>query len=164
MYTHEVVVPHQWNAQDFFETRKWLVLYAYTKISSSLRKQGMHLLKNRQAVKKVRPYLRWPVWKKLWNQKRNGFDGIDWWHNLNNNNPGQFVLPHLILTIQESEQNSPELLLNFLQSIYTVTVNSWPLLWFHNFFHSGHFKQGRTFFTISMFLSRFNLYFWFYQL
>jgi len=37
-------------------------------------------------------------------------------------------------------QNSPELLLKFLPSTYTITAISKPP------FHTGHFKQSRTFF------------------
>jgi len=46
-----------------------------------------------------------------------------------------------------SSTNWPELLLlKFLSSTYTITAISWPPLWFHNFFHTGHFWKGPPFF------------------
>ena len=38
-------------------------------------------------------------------------------------------------------------------STYTITAISWPPPFL---FHTGHFKQGRTFFTARLFLSRYN--------
>jgi len=47
----------------------------------------------------------------------------------------------------ETNINWPELLLlNFLPSTHTITVISWVPPLISQLFHTGHFKQGLTFF------------------
>ena len=38
------------------------------------------------------------------------------------------------------------IVIEILPSTYTITAIFGRPLWFHNFFHTGHFKQGHTFF------------------
>jgi len=57
---------------------------------------------------------------------------------------------------QESAQNSSKsLILKFLISTHTTTAISWPPFLISQLFHTGHFKQGCTFFTARLFLSSF---------
>ena len=91
----------------------------------------------------MQPYLKWPVWKKFWNQRgqpRNGCDGIDWWQNFNNINSGQFVLPHPSFT-----KLTWIVVIKIFQSTYTITAISWlpPLI--SQLFHTGHFKYAAIF-------------------
>jgi len=110
-----------------------------------LQKEVISAQKQPGCKKRVRPCLKWPVWKKLWNQRgrpRNGCDGVGWWENFNNNN-----LCCLILASPGISKNWPELLL--LKFSHQPTPSQPFLgrpLWLHNFFHTGHFKQGRTLF------------------
>ena len=126
--------------RNFYATKIWNGYYMHaltSKEHGTAFSSCKHLLKNDLAVKMVWPCSKWLVWKNLWNQKgqpRNGCDGIG------------TLMANLCCLIPASPQNSAELLsLNFLPLTYTITAISWLPLWFHNFFHTGHFEQGCTF-------------------
>ena len=78
-----------------------------------------------------------------------------WWYRLMAKILTAIIHVNLVLVKSGwGNMNWPELLLlKFLPSAYAIIAISWPPPLIYNFFHTGHFKQGCTFFTAKLFLN-----------